>query len=291
MTFKLTIPYQYESINRAIGDGREGISSLKKKWQSFMVEAIEEAIGKKEFPPKFEKKIGVGLNIYYKTKRTRDSDNAFILAKAVIDALVLQGVVPDDNVEWVDFNGIRFFHDHERPRVEVEIATEEKNLKHKYQPNPHDISLAVQSIDNIEYLIEGGEVDIRKVKLACMLAYPSAFRPTMKEMAKSLGVTTVTLWTWRQEDSFQELTLKMMRGLNVYEIPDVAEALKSRALTGDPAASREFINFATADIQKKQESNVFLIDLTANEVTEILTNLQQKNVKKPRITERSSVID
>lgn len=121
--YKLIIPVSPDTINRVIKYGKkEGdITQLKNKWQRLAVCFIGQAVDRGELPARFRGRIGIFFRLFFETFRTRDGDNYTAMCKGILDAIVSEGLIPDDNVNFVDDNGRRLRHGCGQPRVEVYI--------------------------------------------------------------------------------------------------------------------------------------------------------------------------
>jgi Holliday junction resolvase RusA-like endonuclease len=88
-------------------------SKVKKKWtETVATEAVVQRMQKVKNP------VWVETKFYRKTKRG-DPDNIRIAVKYILDGLVLIGVLPDDNQQWVRGFTDTFLVDKDDPRIEV----------------------------------------------------------------------------------------------------------------------------------------------------------------------------
>lgn len=88
-------------------------SKVKKKWtETVATEAVVQRMQKVKNP------VWVETTFYRKNKRG-DPDNIRIAVKYILDGLVLIGVLPDDNQQWVRGFTDAFHIDKDDPRIEV----------------------------------------------------------------------------------------------------------------------------------------------------------------------------
>jgi Holliday junction resolvase RusA-like endonuclease len=77
---------------------------------------------KRNWQPREGARYHVFIHIYTPDWHRRDLDN---MATAILDALVLGGIIPDDNIKYVFDLHVTFMGvDKEDPRAEIEVAQE-----------------------------------------------------------------------------------------------------------------------------------------------------------------------
>lgn len=120
---KIILPYSPESINSVISYGvfGRGIVELKKRWQDIAKQYIADAVQEGILPERIRQMAIFRFKMYFEKRIKRDEDNYFVIAKAIIDEFVNQGIIEDDSSEYCHFAGSYLFCDKERPRVEIEV--------------------------------------------------------------------------------------------------------------------------------------------------------------------------
>jgi hypothetical protein len=87
--------------------------------------------------------------------------------------------------------------------------------------------------------------DIRKVEYLSFLATAKQDRgKTQKEFAKEIQVSEQTLCEWKKAPGFQEELLRRVREQTACKASDITGALEKKALSGDVAAIRLWLEFA-----------------------------------------------
>lgn len=121
--WNLLIPFGAESINSVMGFGVEtaGVTALKHRWENLARTYIMRKLDERELPEAFPFPVRLTFHCYFAKRRVRDEDNYFVMAKGIGDAFTALGLLRDDNQTFVNFGGINFSQDIDRPRVLVEI--------------------------------------------------------------------------------------------------------------------------------------------------------------------------
>jgi len=296
----VTLPVEAESINEIMRFGNDelGFRALKQKWGRIGTQYFKEQIDKGYIPAYFKTPISIKVWIYFKTQRNRDKDNYFFMAKGIIDSMNRLEMFEDDSAEFVDFDGIVFRQDDQRPRIEIEI-----NLRTKKQKNlaissvelmdAADMALSVmpelKKMFNSEFW-ETEDRDRKHVVLGIYMSYPTALRPTIAQMAKQLDVNPLTILRWKKLRIVREVALQFVKHHFAYDVPDVIEAMKQRAISGDPTSAKLFMGWVTDWKPELSPTTNINVSLTQSEVESIISNLESKNVKEQRTTESVKVV-
>lgn len=318
----IDIPEKAQSINEVVRYSMDytGIKALKNKWQKIGEHHIKTAIDKGVIPEKFNQQIEVATWIFFNVMRHRDKDNYLILNKALIDALVSLGVVRDDSEEYVDFGGIKFRSDADNPHIKMVITT--VPVRHELEiikkENPIKMALQALKLKDLEDLeeyapmtsrgIQGDApgIDVRKIKFALYMAWPSSVRPSYNEIAEEFGMHPRTLMNWIHRPDIKQMILAFTASVAATDVSDVLYAMKERGIAGDAACARLFLQWtadalkATSPVQINNNTVNANVELTPDEVKQILYNL--KNVdspkvqdgqsnSKPRVKERVTTVD
>lgn len=122
--YKITIPQSPDSINIVATYNKTftDIIALKKKWQKIAAPIINIAIENGELPKRFKGVVEFFFELYFETKQSRDEDNYYLAVKGMVDAFRNIGLVEDDDHDHVHQNGLRIYHDKDRPRTEIYIT-------------------------------------------------------------------------------------------------------------------------------------------------------------------------
>jgi hypothetical protein len=80
---------------------------------------------------------------------------------------------------------------------------------------------------------------VLREKFADWLSTPDALRdpPEQREFARQNGISAVTLWRWRQDDRFMALVRGKIRARFADRLPNVVEAMVTKAEQGDVKAA------------------------------------------------------
>lgn len=121
--WQLLIPFGAESINSVMGFGVEtaGITALKHRWENLARTYLVRMLDERALPERFPFPVRLTFRCFFSKRRVHDDDNYFVMAKGIGDAFTALGLIRDDSHTFVNFGGIDFHLDRERPRVVVEI--------------------------------------------------------------------------------------------------------------------------------------------------------------------------
>jgi len=285
-SYIITIPVEAESINDVVreGGGFVGLRTLREKWSKIAEHSLIEAIDESTIPPKFTEPISVRVTFYFKADRTRDGDNYYLVVKSFLDAMTRAGIIEDDSSEFVDFDGMRFRKSTHSPRIEVEITLRNEP---KEIVKIEKVSIAKSITEDIRNHIgpEYEDMSLGKIKLAAYLSLPKALRPSKVDIAKELKIHNMTLYRWEKDFLVEKLALRFAQNLFAYDLPDVIESQKLNALAGNPTSAKIFIDFVQNKNNEQEAKNIFLLNLTKDEVDSLLTNLESKHAKDPKVIE------
>jgi hypothetical protein len=99
------------------------------------------------------------------------------------------------------------------------------------------------SIDAAAIALHKGLTDVQ-YRAASLLALPKGTRPSREDIAKECGIHLATLYRWLQVREFDDVRRACSRAYFVDDVPDVIAATKNRALAGDMAAAKLFLDWA-----------------------------------------------
>lgn len=305
LQYVIDIPEKAQSINEVerYSLTSTGLRALKNKWQQIGEHYIKKAIDKGDIPEKIRKQVKVTTWIFFDVLRNRDKDNYYLVSKALIDALVSLAVIRNDSESYVDFGGIKFRNDANNPHIKLVVEVEREPMKEMLQiakkENPITMALKALNLKNMEELekiapmtAKGhkgsiGGIDTRKIKFALYMAWPSGIRPTYPEMAKELDVHPRTLLFWIHRPDVREMVLAFTVSVATTDVSDVLFAMKERSLAGDVGAARLFLQWASdalkavSPVQVNNNTLNANVNVTPEEVKQILTNLKDVKAKEP----------
>jgi hypothetical protein len=120
------------------------------------------------------------------------------------------------------------------------------------------------------------EVHPGKAKLAQFLSIPRGLRGmNLKTFAeKELGVTEQTLHKWKKDpDVINRMKSKIYHEF-FYSLPDVMEAMRSKAIAGDTQAARIFLDFIMDNRPHSPQLHAFTIE----ETKALVSRLEKANL-------------
>lgn len=124
-----------------------------------------------------------------------------------------------------------------------------------------------------------GPVDWWQIKLAHILMLPKAMRPAKEKTAVALGLlNTVAYDNWARHPKIQEIKKILTKRYFKDSIPDILLAMQNNALMGDVPAAKLFLSYVDDFDQIDQKVIQNNIQVTPNELTEMLQTLRGKKI-------------
>ena len=115
-TYTLTYDDTVPSMNRMSRNSHWVYTKAKKRWTHiFLLDLLWQR------PAALDGKVTATAELTFPTRHRRDLDNYWLTGKALGDALVAGGYIPDDTPEFYEFKGLTFNPERGRNRTVVRL--------------------------------------------------------------------------------------------------------------------------------------------------------------------------
>ena len=116
-TYTLTYDDTVPSMNRMSRNSHWEYTKAKKRWTTIFTGLLRPA----SWPFEFDGKVTATAELTFPTRHRRDLDNYWLTGKALGDALVKNGFIPDDTPEFYEMKTLRFNPIRGRSRTTVTL--------------------------------------------------------------------------------------------------------------------------------------------------------------------------